>query len=84
MSIHCLRCKTKTHTHQPMLAQTGNGRFKVNGICASCGHKKSRFVSKADVMSGQRGQGLLGNLLGLPGGKIPGLSQIPLLGNLLF
>ena len=32
----------------------------------------------------RKGDGLIGNALGLPGGKVPILGDIPLLGNLLF
>ena len=51
----------------------------IVGKCINCDTKKYRFVSKKDV---QNGSGLIGKLLGLPGGKVPVLSSIPLVGAL--
>ena len=49
----------------------------MTGICGQCGAKKSQFVSQ------QIGQGLLGKILGFKDGRIPVLSDIPLIGALL-
>jgi Domain of unknown function (DUF5679) len=77
--MYCLKCKGPTDTrdaHIVKIMVKGHERHSLTGTCAVCGTKKSRFVSN------QVGEGILGSLLGLPGGKIPLLSDIPLLGAL--
>jgi len=76
--IHCLKCKKVTQTVEGKSEQTASGRYRVHGGCAECGGRKSKFVNQ------QTGEGLLGKLLGAPGGKLPILGDIPLIGNLLF
>ena len=75
-----MKCKTKTPTVNMQLARSKNNRRMVVGKCEVCGGKKSQFVSagKAEELSGS---GLLSNLLGI---KIPILSDLPLIGDLLF
>lgn len=77
-NIYCVKCKKKTGSSNTNVVQTKNNRYRLTGQCTSCGTMKSQFISQ------QHANGLLGNLLGFPGGKIPGLSNIPVLGNLLF
>ena len=55
-----------------------NGRMYQTGTCTVCKKGKSKFVSG----SSRRGDGLIGNVLGLPNGKIPILGDIPLIGGL--
>jgi len=74
--IYCFKCKKKTPTNNPHMVTLSNGRHAINGTCSNCGTKKFQFVSEKD------GNGLLGNLLGLPGGNIPGLSSLPLISGL--
>jgi len=78
VKMYCVKCKDHTSTHNPQVIQTSNGRYRLTGQCTNCGSTKSRFVSQ------QHASGLLGNLLKLPGGKIPILGDIPLIGNILF
>ncbi len=54
-----------------------NGRYRFAGTCPN-GHKVSQFVTRAEA----QGSGLLGNLLGLPNGRVPVLSDLPLIGGL--
>ena len=71
-----MKCKRKTgYSGKPKLVGTRNNRVGVMGVCDVCGGKKFRFVS-------QSGSGLLGKLFGLPGGKIPVLGDVPLIGGL--
>jgi len=75
--INCMKCRHVTETTHAQVAKTKNGRYRLHGHCADCGSKKSKFVNQ------QTGEGLLGKLLGLPNGKIPILSDIPLIGAIL-
>lgn len=75
MNSYCLRCKSQTGTAEPNVIKRGNRTVFV-GKCDRCGCGKSKFVSA------QTGEGILGSLLKLPGGKIPVLGDIPLLGML--
>jgi hypothetical protein len=74
--IYCFKCKEKTPTNKPHLVTMSNGRRSITGSCSICGTKKFQFVSEKD------GNGLLGNLLGLPNGRVPVLSDLPLVGGL--
>jgi hypothetical protein len=80
--IHCMRCKSVTPTHSHQLARTINGRPLLYGKCKHCNGGKTKFLSKSEFQSSQKGEGILGNLLGLPGGKVPILSSLPLIGAL--
>ena len=55
------------------MLKTKNGRLMLSSKCAICGSKKSKFMKE------QEAKGLLSNL----GLKTP-LSQIPILGDVLF
>lgn len=81
-NIHCMSCQRKTDNHETKLYRTKNNRPILKAKCSQCGGGKTKFVSKPDFQSGQMGQGILGNLLKLPGGKIPFLGDLPLLGAL--
>ena len=79
MESYCVKCKKNTpFDGQLQLFKTKNNRLLLKGLCKICGKQKSRFVSKKE------GEGLLGKLFKLPGGKIPVLGDIPLIGKLLF
>lgn len=80
--IWCMKCRNHTKSDNPQIAKTSNGRPLLYAKCGQCNSGKTKFVSKKDFQEGQQGSGLLGNLLKLPGGKIPLLSDIPLLGML--
>ncbi len=54
-----------------------NGRYRFAGTCPN-GHNVSQFVTKQQT----QGSGLLGNLLGMPDGKIPLLNDLPLISGL--
>lgn len=82
MNIYCVKCKSSTETKDLKLAKTKNNRPVVKGTCSTCGRKKCKFLSKNQFQEGQKGEGILGNLLKLPGGKIPFLSDLPLVGAL--
>jgi hypothetical protein len=74
--IYCFKCKEKTPTNKPHLVTMSIGRRSITGTCSICGTKKFQFVSEKD------GNGLLGNLLGLPNGCVPILLDLPLVGGL--
>jgi len=74
--ITCMKCRKVTETQNASGIVTANGRYRMHGQCIHCGTNKSKFVSR------QHAEGILGNLFGLPGGKIPILSDIPLVGAL--
>ncbi len=78
-SIHayCLKDKQKMVMSDPQIMKTKNNRYLIKGKCSN-GHMMNKFVSVKEI----QGDGILGSLFGLPGGKIPGLGDIPLLGTL--
>ena len=45
-SIYCVKCRDATNTKTEKLVTTKNGRYRLTGICATCGTKKGMFVSK--------------------------------------
>ena len=73
MLSYCLKCKKNTESIDPNISATSNGKTMILSKCAICGIKKSKFNKK------QEAKGLLSNL----GIRTP-LSQIPLLGDILF
>ena len=75
-NIYCLRCKAKTGNGQATVVQTKNGKYMVKAKCTKCGGVKNQFVSP----NTQAGKGLLSSL----GLKLPFLSEIPVLGDLIF
>ena len=77
---YCVKCKSKqVWKNRPKLGKTKNNRVALTGHCNKCNTKMMRFIGKNDLQSGN---GLVGKLLGLPGGKVPGLGSIPLIGAL--
>lgn len=75
-SIYCVKCKQHTPTSNAHVVRTKNKLYRLTGKCEVCGTMKSKFLSK------NQGEGILGNLLGAPGGKLPILGDIPILGAL--
>ena len=73
MKSYFLKCRKNTENINPRVSKTSNGRTLVLLKCAICGSKKSRFIKN------QEGKGLLSNL----GVRTP-LSQVPILGHILF
>ena len=71
--MYCVKCRRKTASKNVSVKQAKNGGVYQTGTCAVCGKRKSMFVSRD-------GRGLFGNALGLPIGKVPILSEIPLNG----
>ena len=45
-SIYCVKCRDATNTKSEKLVTTKNGRYRLTGICTTCGTKKGMFVSK--------------------------------------
>ena len=77
-TTYCVKCRKKTTSRNVTVRRAKNGRMYQTGTCTVCGKGKSMFVSRG----GRRGDGLIGNVLGLPNGKIPILGDIPLIGGL--
>ena len=69
----CLKCRTNTETKNQKVVKTKNGRIMHSSNFTVCGSKKLRFVE------GKEASELLDSL-----GIRTSLSQIPLLGPLLF
>jgi hypothetical protein len=42
---YCVKCKNKVSIQKPKLKTTKNNRKMVQGTCAKCGTKVSRFVT---------------------------------------
>ena len=75
-SAFCVKCRSKQKwSGKPKLGKTKNNRLLFAGKCNKCGTKMTRFSSNMDM----QGSGLIGKLLGLPGGKVPFISDIPLI-----
>lgn len=77
--IYCMKCRQATDTNSPHVKKIqvkGRTKYQLAGTCASCGSKKSKFVSQ------QHGEGLLSGLLGFKDG-FPFLNKIPIIGQLL-
>ena len=77
-TTYCVKCRRKTPNRNVTVRRAKNERKYQTGTCTVCGKGKSMFVSG----SSRRGDGLIGNVLGLPNGKIPILGDIPLIGGL--
>ena len=73
MLTYCLVCKRNTVNKDAKMVKTRNGRLILPSKRAVCANKKSRFMKQ------QEAKGLLSNL-----GIRMTLSNIPLLGDLLF
>ena len=50
-SIYCVKCRDATNTKSEKLVTTKNGRYRLTGICATCGTKKGMFVSKDGIIT---------------------------------
>lgn len=78
MYAYCVTDKKKMPIHNARVVKTKNNKLRIVGQCPN-GHNVSRFISQKEAS----GSGLIGSLLGFPGGKIPLLSDIPLVGSLI-
>jgi len=78
LTSYCVSCKKHIHIQNPHIIKTKNNRMRLAGTCPYCHHNVSRFISNAEA----HGSGLLGSLLGMPNGKVPLLSDLPLVGGL--
>ena len=74
MLSYCLKCRKNTQSKNPKAVRTKNRRIMFLSKCAVCNSKKSKFLKE------QGAKGLLSSLTAI---KTP-LSQIPLLGPILF
>jgi hypothetical protein len=77
-TAYCLSEKRHVKILNPQYVKTRKGTVRVSGT-DEAGHKVSRFISKKEI----EGSGILGKLLGMPDGKIPIVSDIPIIGALL-
>ena len=73
MLSYCLKCRKNTENINPKMSGTTNGKTMILSNCVICGSEKSKFIKK------QEPNELLISLRI----KAP-LSNIPLLGNVLF
>ena len=73
METYCVSCRRATGNEDPKIVKNKKDRLMMQSRCPVCNKKKSRFVKE------QEASGILSSL----GIKTP-LSQIPLLGNILF
>ena len=72
MLTYCLKCHKSTENVNSKVLKTKNSRSMLLSKCTICGSKKSRFMKE------QEAKELLSSL------GIKTLSNIPLLGNILF
>ena len=73
MKLYCLKCRKDAENINSKVSKTSNNKTMILSKCAIYGSKKSRFIKN------QEAKGLLRNL----GVKTP-LSQVPILGDILF
>ena len=73
MLSYCLKCRKNTENINLKISGTSNGKTMILTICTICGSEKSKFIEK------QEANELLSSL-----GIKASLSNIPLLGNVLF
>ena len=66
--MYCLKCKKDTKDLNVKAFMTKNNRYMLKSTCNVCKGKKSKFVSKKEIM----GSGFLSNLFS----KIPILNKI--------
>ena len=66
--MYCLKCKKDTKDLNVKAFMTKNNRYMLKSLCNVCKSKKSKFVSKKEIM----GSGFLSNLFS----KIPILNKI--------
>ena len=72
MKSYCLKCRKDTENINSKVSKTSNNKTMTLSKCAICGTKKSRFIKNQEA-----------NLLRNLGIKTP-LSQVPILGDILF
>ena len=65
--MYCLKCKNKTKDLNIKPFMTKNNRYMLKSTCDICKAKKSKFVSKKEIL----GSGILSNLFS----KIPILNK---------
>ena len=73
MLLYCFKCRRNAESKNQKPATTKNRRIMLLSKCSVCNSKKSKFIKE------QEARRLLGSL-----GKRTPLSQIPLLGPVLF
>ena len=73
MLFYCLKCRKNTENINLKISGTSNGKTMILSTCTICGSEKSKFIEKQEA----------NELLSSLGIKAP-LSNIPLLGNVLF
>jgi hypothetical protein len=56
--IHCLRCRSKTSSHNMHGGHTVHGRRMIKGNCGQCGGNVSRFVRHGDGLWDYVNQGI--------------------------
>ena len=66
--MYCLKCKKDTKDLNVKAFMSKNNRYMLKSICNVCKGKKSKFVSKKEIL----GSGFLSNLFS----KIPILNKI--------
>ena len=66
--MYCLKCKKDTKDLNVKAFMTKNNRYMLKGNCIICKSKKSKFVSKKEIV----GSGFLSQLFS----KIPILNKI--------
>ena len=45
-AIYCVKCREFTNTKSEKLVTTSNGRYRLTGVCSTCGSKKGMFTNK--------------------------------------
>ena len=66
--MYCLKCKKNTKDLNVKAFMTENNKYMLKSTCNVCKSKKSKFISKKEII----GSGLLSNLFS----KIPILNKI--------
>ena len=66
--MYCLKCKKDTKDSNVKAFMTKNNRYMSKSTCNICNGKKSKFISKMEIV----GSGFLSNLFS----KIPILNKI--------
>ena len=66
--MYCLKCKQNTKNLNIEAFMTKNNRYMLKSICNICKNKKSKFISKKEIL----GSGFLSQLFS----KIPILNKI--------
>ena len=56
--MYCLKCKKDTKDLNVKAFMTKNNRYMVKSICNTCKSKKSKFISKKEIL----GSGFLSQL----------------------